>query len=107
VSGFGREFFWDRWQRERVARPGDCRGPGAGRMLPLMDPRDSALDTAALAYARALLRKPDRRQKMGPVLGAAAFAALCAVAFAATMVMAPANVTQHLPQERLDRGLGE
>jgi thioredoxin reductase (NADPH) len=51
-------------------------------MLTGMDLADSTLDTAALAYARALLRKPARRQKMGPVLAAAAFAALSAVTFA-------------------------
>ena len=72
-----------------------------------MDPRDSALDTAALAYARALLRAPRRQQKMGPVLAAAAFAALSAVTFAAVMVIAPPTVTQHIPQDRLDGGLGQ
>jgi len=66
-----------------------------------MNPADSALDTAALAYARALLRKPMRRQKMGPVLAAAAFAALSAVTFATVMVIAPPAVVQHLPSERL------
>ena len=70
-------------------------------MLGPMNPADSALDTAALAYARALLRKPMRRQKMGPVLGAAAFAAFSAVTFATVMVMAPPAVTQHLPSDRL------
>jgi hypothetical protein len=54
-----------------------------------MNPADSALDTAALAYARALLRKPMRRQRMGPVLAAAAFAAVSAVTFAVVMVIAP------------------
>jgi hypothetical protein len=66
-----------------------------------MNPADSALDTAALAYARALLRRPARRQRMGPVLAAAAFAALSAITFAAVMVMAPPAVTQHLPADRL------
>ena len=70
-------------------------------MLDGMDPTDSALDTAALAYARALLRTPARRQKMAPVLAAAAFAALSALTFATVMVMAPPAVTQHLPAERL------
>ena len=70
-------------------------------MLAAMDVADSALDTAALAYARALLRRPARRQRMGPVLAAAAFAALSAVTFAAVMVMAPPAVTQHLPADRL------
>ena len=66
-----------------------------------MNPADSALDTAALAYARALLRRPARRQRMGPVLAAAAFAALSAITFAAVMVIAPPAVTQHLPADRL------
>ncbi len=70
-------------------------------MLNLMNPADSALDTAAIAYARALLRKPARRQKMGPVLAAAAFAALSAMTFAVVMVMAPPAVIQHLPSDRL------
>ena len=67
----------------------------------LMNAADSALDTAALAYARALLRKPARRQKMAPVLAAAAFAACSALTFAVVMVMAPPAVIQHLPSERL------
>ncbi|MBO9709404.1 MAG: hypothetical protein J7521_14455 [Caulobacter sp.] len=66
-----------------------------------MNPTDSALDTAAIAYARALLRKPSRPQKMAPVLAAAAFAAVSALTFAAAMVMAPPAVTQHLPADRL------
>lgn len=70
-------------------------------MLHAMDPADSALDTAALAYARALLRTPLRRQKMAPVLAAAAFAALSAMTFAVVMVMAPPAVIQHLPSDRL------
>ncbi|SFK12188.1 hypothetical protein SAMN02799626_03469 [Caulobacter sp. UNC279MFTsu5.1] len=70
-------------------------------MLIVMNPADSALDTAALAYARALLRKPMRRQRMGPVLAAAAFAALSAVTFATVMIMAPPAVVQHLPSDRL------
>jgi hypothetical protein len=71
------------------------------RMVRLMALTDSALDPIALAYARALLRPRDRRQKMGPVLAAAAFAALCAVSFATVMVLAPPAVTQHLPSDRL------
>lgn len=71
-------------------------------MLAVMNPADSALDSAAIAYARALLRKPARRQKMGPVLAAAAFAAFSAMTFAVVMVMAPPAVVQHLPSDRLD-----
>jgi hypothetical protein len=42
-----------------------------------------------------------RRQRMGPVLAAAAFAALSAVTFAVVMVIAPPAVVQHLPSDRL------
>ena len=66
-----------------------------------MDPSDSALDPVAVAYARALLRRKARAQKMAPVLAAAAFAAVCALSFAAVMVLAPPTVTQHLPDDRL------
>ncbi|WP_304279724.1 hypothetical protein [Caulobacter segnis] len=66
-----------------------------------MDPRDSALDPVAVAYVRALLRQKTRAQKLGPVLAAAAFAAICAISFATVMVLAPPAVTQHLPQDRL------
>ncbi len=67
-----------------------------------MNPADPAVDSAALAYARALLRKPMRRQRMGPVLAAAAFAAFSAVVFAGVMIMAPPAVVEHLPSARLD-----
>ncbi len=70
-------------------------------MISRMSVADSALDTAALSYARALLRAPRRRQRIMPVLMAAAFAASAAVSFAAVMVLAPPAVTQHLPKERL------
>lgn len=70
-------------------------------MLGAMDVADSALDPVAMAYARALLRPKERRQKMGPVLAAAAFAAFCALSFATIMVIAPPAVTQHLPSDRL------
>ena len=63
---------------------------------------DSTLDPVALAYARALLKTPMRRQAMWSVVAAAAFAAVCAVTFATVMVMAPPAVTQHLPADRLD-----
>jgi len=70
-------------------------------MLRLMALTDSALDPVALSYVRALLRPRERRQKMAPVLAAAAFAAICAVSFATVMVLAPATVTQHIPNDRL------
>lgn len=79
---------------------GHCDARGLGHASG-MNPADSALDSAAIAYARALLRKPARRQKMAPVLAAAAFAALSAMTFAVVMVMAPPAVIQHLPSDRL------
>jgi hypothetical protein len=62
---------------------------------------DSALDPVAIAYVRALLRPRERRQKMAPVLAAAAFAAVCALSFATVMVLAPPAVIQHIPKDRL------
>ncbi|MDI1363593.1 MAG: hypothetical protein PSX79_01770 [bacterium] len=62
---------------------------------------DSALDPVAIAYVRALLRPRERRQKMAPVLAAAAFAAVCALSFATVMVLAPPSVIQHIPKDRL------
>ncbi len=66
-----------------------------------MDPRDSALDPVAVAYVRALLRPKTRGLKIGVVLAAAGFAAICALSFATVMVLAPPTVTQHLPDDRL------
>lgn len=51
---------------------------------------DSALDPAALARARKLLATPTRVERFWPVLGAAAFAAVSALALAAATIMAPA-----------------
>ena len=61
----------------------------------------SVIDTAALAYAKGLLKPPIRRAKGGPVLLAAAFAAVCALAFAVSMVLAPPAKTRHI-----DRTIG-
>lgn len=64
---------------------------------------DSALDPEALAQARALLAPPAKRERLGPVLGAAAFAAIAALALAAAMITAPPVVTQHvLPPQAED-----
>jgi len=65
-------------------------------MLASMISTDSTLDNVALGRARALLRAPEPRQRMWPVLAAAAFAAISALAFATAMVMAPPVVTQHV-----------
>lgn len=55
---------------------------------------DSALDAEAVARARALLAPPVRPQRMWPVLSAAVFLALSALAFATAMVLAPPVVTE-------------
>jgi hypothetical protein len=45
--------------------------------------------------ARKLLDRPERPQKVWPVLGAAAMLAVSALAFATAMVMAPPLVSEH------------
>jgi hypothetical protein len=57
---------------------------------------DSALDPEDTAQIRALLAPTARRQRMWPVLGAALFAAICALAFATAMIMAPPVVSDHV-----------
>ena len=56
----------------------------------------SALDPDAMAQARALLVRPVRKQRMWPVLSAAAFLALSAIAFATAMIVAPPLTSEHL-----------
>jgi hypothetical protein len=60
----------------------------------------SVLDREALARARGLLARPDRPQRLWPVIGAAAFLASSALAFATAMIMAPPLVSEHLAAER-------
>jgi hypothetical protein len=55
----------------------------------------SALDIVAVAQARALLAPPAPRERIWPVLAAAAFFAVSALAFATAMVMAPPVVSEH------------
>jgi hypothetical protein len=57
---------------------------------------DSALDPQALAHARALVRRPERRSPVWPVLCAAAFAATSALTLAAAMILSPPTVIQHI-----------
>ena len=61
-----------------------------------MDVADSALDRVALGRARALLHKPVYRERIGPTLAAAAFAAASALAFAYAMIMAPPTFSRHV-----------
>jgi hypothetical protein len=61
---------------------------------------DSALDTVAMDYTRALLRKPQEKDGRWAALGAAAFAAFSALAFAVSMIMAPPTTTSHLVSEK-------
>jgi len=56
----------------------------------------SALDADALARARALLEAPRRRERVWPVLAAAALLAVSALAFATAMIMAPPVVSSHV-----------
>lgn len=55
----------------------------------------SALDANEIARARALLGPSKRPQRIWPVLTAAAFLAISALAFATAMVLAPPLVSQH------------
>ncbi|CAN7350728.1 hypothetical protein LJR164_002038 [Phenylobacterium sp. LjRoot164] len=61
-----------------------------------MTPADSALDPDQMAYARSLLRAPVQRERAWPALGAAAFAAVAALALAAAMITAPPVTTTHV-----------
>ena len=63
-----------------------------------------AVDPAAMAYAKALLRAPMRRERMLPLLAAAVFMMFCALAFAVAMVVAPPVITKHVVPA--DRSLG-
>jgi hypothetical protein len=55
---------------------------------------DSALDSAALGRARALLKKPQNRGGLWPVLGAALLLATSALAFAAVVILGPPSVSR-------------
>ncbi|MEH6676497.1 hypothetical protein [Phenylobacterium sp.] len=64
-----------------------------------MTAADSALDHDALAEARSLLATPAASERVWPVLAAAAFAAVAALALAGAMITAPPVITQHLAGE--------
>ncbi|RAK68937.1 hypothetical protein [Phenylobacterium kunshanense] len=59
---------------------------------------DSALDAAAVARARRLLKNPQRKDPMWPALVAATALALTSVVFATIMVLAPPVETAHTAQ---------
>lgn len=56
----------------------------------------TSLDGEAIARARALLEPKPARERMWPVLAAAAVAALAALSFATAMILAPPVVTEHV-----------
>jgi hypothetical protein len=58
----------------------------------------SALDADEIARARALLGPVKVRQRIWPVLTAAACLAVSALAFATAMVLAPPLVSQHVAE---------
>jgi hypothetical protein len=57
---------------------------------------DSALDPDEVARIRALLEPRARKARIWPVLGAALFAAVAALAFATAMILAPPVVSEHV-----------
>jgi hypothetical protein len=65
-----------------------------------MASRTSTLDPVVMARARALLQRPQRPQRMWPVLGAAAVLAISALAFATAMITAPPLTSEHVAHAR-------
>lgn len=55
---------------------------------------DSALDSDAMAQARSLLAPAPGKERLWPVVAAAAFAAAAALALAGAMITAPPVVSQ-------------
>ena len=53
-----------------------------------------------MAYARALLDPPRPRERMWPVVCAAALLAVSALGFAAAMILAPPIITEHVAPHR-------
>ena len=69
-----------------------------GRDASHMAMNDSALNPAAAARIRALLKPPLKKERMWPVLAAALLAAVSALAFATAMIMAPPVISEHVAQ---------
>ena len=61
-----------------------------------MSLQGTALDPDAMARARQLLTKPAPRERIWPVLAAAGFLALSALAFATAMILAPPVISEHV-----------
>jgi hypothetical protein len=59
---------------------------------------DSALNPEEVARVRRLLAPRPKVERMWPVLAAAFFAAVCALAFATAMIMAPPVNSYHAVQ---------
>jgi hypothetical protein len=57
---------------------------------------ESALDPSAMDRARSLLAAPKRTDRIWPVLAAAGFLAISALAFATAMIMAPPVISEHV-----------
>jgi hypothetical protein len=74
-----------------IGRDADSRDPDGK-----MSFTDSALDPEAMTRARTLLETPKPRERLWPVLGAAALLALSALAFATAMIMAPPVISEHV-----------
>jgi hypothetical protein len=60
----------------------------------------SALDLDVMVKARALLMRPERRERIWPALAAAGLLAVSALAFATAMIMAPPLVSEHVAPAR-------
>ncbi len=60
-----------------------------------MTTASSALDPEAMARAKTLLLKSEKRERMWPALGAAGLLAVAALTFATAMIMAPPLHTEH------------
>ena len=60
----------------------------------------SILDPDAMSRARALLERPERKQRIWPALGAAGFLAASALTFATAMILAPPLTSEHVESNR-------
>jgi hypothetical protein len=65
-----------------------------------MTTASSALDPDAMARAKDLLVRPQRRERMWPVLTAAGFLAISALTFATAMILAPPLTSEHTADHR-------